>query len=85
MYIKNLLKNRGLALIGYGTGSGEKKAIAAATDAISSPLIEASISGARRAIINITCGHDVTMFDIYLAIFKCGDFDCFHFMIILKF
>ena len=28
---------------------------------------------------------DVTMFDIYLAIFKCGDFDCFHFMIILKF
>ncbi len=62
--IKNLLKDSGLALIGYGLGSGEKKAIDAATNAISSPLIEAAINGAKRAIINVTCGQDVTMFDI---------------------
>lgn len=66
--IKNLLKDKGLALIGFGQGSGEKKAIDAATDAINSPLIEASISGARSAIINITCGQDVTMFDIQDAV-----------------
>ena len=62
--IKNLLKDSGLALIGYGLGSGEKKAIDAATNAISSPLIEAAINGAKKAIINVTCGQDVTMFDI---------------------
>lgn len=66
--VKNLLKDTGLALIGYGSGSGDKKAIEAATDAISSPLLEASINGARKAIINITCGQDVTMFDIQDAV-----------------
>ena len=66
--VKNLLTGKGLALIGYGSGSGEKKAIDAATEAISSPLIEASISGAKSAIINITCGQDVNMFDIQDAV-----------------
>lgn len=66
--VKNVLSNKGLALIGYGYGKGEKKAVEAATAAISSPLAETSITGAKSALINITIGKEVTMFDIQDAV-----------------
>lgn len=66
--VKTILSNKGLALIGFGQASGDKKAQEAATQAISSPLIEASIQGAKSAIVNITTGPDVTMFDVQDAI-----------------
>ncbi len=50
-----------MALIGFGMGSGEKKAIDAASNSFSSPLLEASIKGARSAIVNITGGKNVTL------------------------
>ncbi len=59
--VRNTLKEKGLALIGFGMGSGENKAEEAATAAISSPLLEASIKGARSAIVNITGGDGVTL------------------------
>lgn len=59
--IKATLLNKGVALIGFGMGSGPNKAVDAATNAIASPLLEASIKGAHSAIINVTGGSGVTL------------------------
>lgn len=66
--VKATLSGKGLSLIGIGFGEGENKAIDAATNAINSPLLEASIRGARRMIINITAGDDTTLDDAQYAI-----------------
>lgn len=61
--VRNTLKGSGISLIGFGQGSGEKKAEKAAKAAISNPLLEASIAGARKAICSVTCGSEVTMYE----------------------
>ena len=61
--IRNGLQNKGLALIGFGSGKGENKAIDAVNQAISSPLLEAGIHGAKTAIVNITYSNEVTMYE----------------------
>ncbi|MCF0107874.1 MAG: cell division protein FtsZ [Bacilli bacterium] len=61
--VRNTLKNSGVALIGFGMGAGSNRAKEAASTAINSPLLEASISGAKRAIVAITCGSNVSLFD----------------------
>lgn len=61
--VRSTLKGSGIALIGYGTGQGPNKAEDAAENAINSPLLEASISGARRAICAVTCGQGVTLYE----------------------
>lgn len=62
--VRSTLKDSGMALIGYGIGSGPKRAEQAAEDAINSPLLEASISGSRRAICALSCGQEVTLFEL---------------------
>ncbi len=66
--VKTTLSGKGLALIGIGYGEGEDKAIMAATNAINSPLLEASIQGSRSMIINITIGDDTTLDDAQYAV-----------------
>ena len=61
--VQNTLKNSGIALIGFGMGSGANKAEEAAENAINSPLLEASISGARKAIVSVTCGANVSLYE----------------------
>lgn len=61
--VKTIMENQGSALIGIGMADGEDKARAAAEKAIQSPLLEAQISGARNAIVNITGGESITLFD----------------------
>jgi cell division protein FtsZ len=61
--VRSTLKGSGIALIGFGTGQGPNKAEDAAENAINSPLLEASISGARRAICAVTCGSGVTLYE----------------------
>ena len=61
--VKSTLKGSGIALIGYGEGHGEHKAEEAAENSINSPLLEASISGARKAICAVTCGADVSLYE----------------------
>jgi cell division protein FtsZ len=61
--VRATLKGSGIALIGFGTGTGPNKAIEAAENAINSPLLEASISGARKVIISVTAGSNVSLFD----------------------
>ena len=61
--VKAVMSNRGNALIGIGIGTGEDRAIVAAKQAVSSPLLETSIDGATDAIINVTGGRSLTLFE----------------------
>lgn len=58
--VTTIMKDKGTALIGIGKSTGEDRAIKAATHAISSPILEASIRGASNAIINVS-GGDITL------------------------
>ena len=59
--VKAIMHNAGSALMGIGTASGDHRAIEAAQMAISSPLLETSIEGALRVLINVTSGPDLTL------------------------
>ncbi len=61
--VKAVMENSGQAIIGIGIGMGEDRAIEAAKQAVSSPLLETSIEGATDAIINITGGVNLTLFE----------------------
>lgn len=62
--VKAVMEKRGNALIGIGMGIGENRATEAANEAVSSPLLETSISGATDAIINVTGGENLTLFEV---------------------
>ncbi len=63
--VRTVMSEMGLALMGTGSASGEKRAIEAAQRAISSPLLEdITIAGARGILINITGGPDLTLFEV---------------------
>ena len=62
--VKEVMSNSGNALIGIGIGTGEGRAVEAAKQAVSSPLLEASITGATSAIINVTGGNNLTLFEV---------------------
>ncbi|MBR0294878.1 MAG: cell division protein FtsZ [Bacilli bacterium] len=61
--VRTTLRDSGVALIGFGLGKGPNKAREAASAAINSPLLEASITGARKAIVAITCGPQVSLLE----------------------
>ena len=61
--IRAVMEKSGNAIIGIGIGMGEDRAIEAAKQAVSSPLLETSIHGATDAIINITGGSNLTLFE----------------------
>ncbi len=62
--VRTIMSNAGTALMGIGTGTGDKRAIAAIKQAISSPLLDASIEGARGVLLNVIGGPDLTMSEI---------------------
>lgn len=62
--IKSIMKDAGSAFMGIGTGIGENRAQAAARSAISSPLLEVSINGARGILFTLTGGPDLTMAEV---------------------
>ncbi len=61
--VKTVMANRGSAIIGIGIGTGENRAVEAARQAVASPLLETTIDGATDAIINITGGNSLTLFE----------------------
>src|SRR2546422_6997527 len=66
--VRTIMQGMGMALMGTGYARGENRAIEATQEAISSPLLEeASIKGARGVLINITGGHDLTLYEINTA------------------
>lgn len=62
--VRTIMSNAGTALMGVGTGTGDKRAIAAIKMAISSPLLDTSIEGARGVLFNVMGGPDLTMAEI---------------------
>ncbi|QVK17056.1 cell division protein FtsZ [Mycoplasmatota bacterium] len=66
--IKTVMANKGTALMGIGIASGENRAVEAAMRAINSPLLETDIDGASDAIINITGGTSLTLYEINDAV-----------------
>ena len=66
--VRSVMSNQGRALIGIGMAEGEDKAVNAAEKAIQSPLLEAQIAGATSAIINITGGDKVSLYDAQNAV-----------------
>lgn len=62
--VQTVMQNTGSALMGIGKANGEKRASEAARAAISSPLLETSIEGAKGVLFNITGGNDLTLFEI---------------------
>jgi len=66
--VRTVMLERGDAIMGTGLGVGDDKALDAAEEAISSPLLEnVSISGAKGVLINVTGGEDMTLFDVNIA------------------
>jgi cell division protein FtsZ len=62
--VKMVMNNAGTAIMGIGIASGEGRAAAAAKSAITSPLLEASIDGARGILLNIAGGSDLSLFEV---------------------
>ena len=62
--VKAVMQGAGTALMGIGSARGEDRATAAAETAISSPLLEASIDGARGVLLSISGGSDLGLFEI---------------------
>ena len=62
--VRTIMQDSGSALMGIGDSSSENRAAEAATAAISSPLLEASIEGATGIILNITGGGDLGLFEV---------------------
>ncbi len=62
--VKTIMRDTGSALMGIGVASGENRATEAASMAISSPLLETSIEGARGVLLNITGGSSLGLFEV---------------------
>lgn len=62
--IRAVMENAGSALMGIGIAAGENRAVDAAKAAISSPLLELSVAGAKGVLFSIAGGDDLTMFEI---------------------
>jgi cell division protein FtsZ len=65
--VRAVMADAGSALMGIGVGSGKSRAREAAMAAISSPLLESSIEGARGVVFNITGGSDLTLHEVNAA------------------
>ena len=76
--VKTIMSNAGSALMAIGHGSGETRAADAARAAVSSPLLDIAIDGAKGILFNITGGEDLTLFEVNEAaeiIGKAADAD----------
>jgi cell division protein FtsZ len=62
--VKAIMANAGSALMAIGYGTGEKRMLDAAQTAISSPLLELSIDGAKGVLFNVTGGPELTMWEV---------------------
>ena len=63
--VKSIIQNAGMAIIGFGISSGGDRAITSVNAAINSPLLEASINGAKRIIFSVSGHRDLKMNEIH--------------------
>jgi cell division protein FtsZ len=62
--VRTIMSDAGNALLGIGMGTGEKRALEAAQQAVSSPLLETSVEGARSILLSITGGDDLSLYEV---------------------
>ena len=62
--VKAIMQDSGIAMLGFGEGSGDGKAKTATEQALNSPLLEKSIEGAQKVLLNITAGQDIGLHEI---------------------
>jgi cell division GTPase FtsZ len=62
--VKTIMRDAGSSMMGIGTGTGENRAVEAAKAAVSSPLLEVNITGARGILFNVTGGSDLGLFEV---------------------
>ena len=62
--VRSVMEDAGRALMAVGEGGGENRALDAAEGVVNSPLLEHSISGATRLLLNITGGPDLTLYEV---------------------
>jgi len=62
--VRAIMSDAGSALMGIGTSAGESRAVEAAKEAISSPLLESAVDGATGMLLNITGGEDMGLFEV---------------------
>jgi cell division protein FtsZ len=62
--VRTIMSDAGAALLGIGMGVGDKRAIEAAAQAVSSPLLETSMDGARSILLSITGGRDLSLWEV---------------------
>lgn len=62
--VRTIMSEAGNALLGIGMGSGDKRAVEAAQRAVESPLLETSMEGARKILLSITGGPDLSLFEV---------------------
>lgn len=65
--VKTIMSDKGSALMGIGVATGENRAIEAAKKAISSPLLETSVDGAKGILMNISGGPSLSLFEVQEA------------------
>ena len=66
--VKTVMEKSGTAIIGIGCAAGENRSIEAARQAVSNSLLEETIEGAHNAIVNVTGGNNLTLFEIEDAV-----------------
>jgi cell division protein FtsZ len=62
--VRTIMSDAGNALLGIGMGTGERRAIDAAEQAVASPLLETSMDGARSILLSITGGKDISLWEV---------------------
>ncbi len=62
--VRTIMSDAGNALLGIGMGTGDKRALEAAQQAVSSPLLETSVEGARSILLSITGGSDLSLWEV---------------------
>jgi cell division protein FtsZ len=62
--VRTTMRDAGQALLGIGMGTGDNRAMFAAERAVSSPLLETSVDGARSILLSITGGHDLSLLEV---------------------
>jgi cell division protein FtsZ len=62
--VRTIMSNAGNALLGIGMGQGDDRAVKAAQIAVSSPLLETSMEGARKILLSITAGQDLSLWEV---------------------
>jgi cell division protein FtsZ len=62
--VRTIMSGAGSALLGIGMGTGERRALDAAEKAVSSPLLETSMDGARSILLSITGGVDLSLWEV---------------------